>query len=158
MKIYSSFDEYLQDNPTCDVPKVIQVSYAEHLRHWQEIVDGAMLNAKNVRKSINVQLQSKVANKHDFDILNHKVNSLLRCVEDIQNAVKWYETQLQSGDVAQPKGAVETKHHAKFLANAENYWKSLISECRAYQAKLEPIKEAIGFQNWVHDTHPLTRR
>jgi hypothetical protein len=159
MKIYSSFDEYLQDNPaTRDVPKVVQVSYADHLRYWQEIVNSAMLDAKNAKKSIDVQLQSKVATKHDWNILNNKISALSRVVYDIQSAVKWYETQLLAGQVVQPSGAVEQKHHVKFLSKAENYWKALLSECYAYDKKIEPMLDNIEFKNWTYANHPLTHR
>jgi hypothetical protein len=136
----------------------MQISYDDHLAYWQEVIRQEDLNARNVRKAIIRTLGIKISNTHDLKIVEAKVAGLTRCAIEVQNALKWYETQLQSGDATSPSTAVENNRHARFLAKSEALWRSMIAEANAFDKQLAPIEEHIKFLNWKFQNHPLTHR
>jgi hypothetical protein len=135
-----------------------QTPYDDHLAYWQEVVRQQDLNARTVRKGIVKKLGVKISNNHDLKIVESKIAGLTRCAIEVQNALKWYETQLQSGDATSPSTAVENNRHARFLKNSETLWKALISEANAFEKQLIPIKQEVDYLNWKYHHHPLTHR
>jgi len=135
-----------------------QTPYNNHLAYWQEVVHQEDLTARNVRKAIAVQIESQITNSHDLKIVESKIAGLTRCAIEVQNALKWYETQIISGDATSPSTAVENNRHNRFLAKSEALWRSFISEANAFDKRLLPIKEQIDFLNWKYANHPLTHR
>jgi hypothetical protein len=136
----------------------MQISYDDHLAYWQEVIQQQDLNARNVRKAIMKELGSKISNNHDLKIVEAKVAGLTRCAINVQDALKWYETQLVSGDATSPSTAVEENRHNRFLKKSEQLWRGIIAEANAFDKQLAPIEEHIKFLNWKYLNHPLTHR
>lgn len=136
----------------------MQLLYDDHLAYWQEVIHQEDLTARSVRKAIVRSLGIKISNSHDIAIVESKIAGLTRCAINVQNSVKWYETQLQSGDATSPSTAVEENRHNRFLAKSEALWRSMIAEANAFDKRLLPIKEQIDFLNWKYINHPLTHR
>ena len=135
-----------------------QTPYNDHLAHWQEMVHQAELTARNVRKSLTKKLGVKISNNHDLSIVVSDIAALSRCAIEVQDALKWYETQIQSGDATSPSTAVENNRHVKFLAKSEILWKSILSEANDFDKKIGPIQENIKFLNEKYLNHPLSHR
>jgi hypothetical protein len=135
-----------------------QTPYNNHLAYWQEVVHQSELASRNLRKSIIRTLGIKISNSHELKSVEAKVAGLTRCAIEVQDALKWYETQLQSGDATSPATAVEENRHARFLKKSEQLWRSIISEANAFDKQLIPIKEQVEFLNWKYLNHPLTHR
>jgi len=136
----------------------MQISYDDHLAYWQEVIRQQDLTARNVRKAIAVQIESQITNSHGIKIVESKIAGLTRCAIEVQDALKWYETQIQSGDATSPSTAVENNRHVKFLAKSEALWRSFFSEANAFDKKLIPIKQEVDWINWKYLNHPLTHR
>ena len=135
-----------------------QTPYNDHLAYWQEVVHQINLNARWVRKGLIKKLGVKISNNHQLRIVMSDIAALSRYAIEVQNALKWYESQIISGDATSPSTAVEKNRHAKFLAKSEILWKSILSEANDFDKKLAPIKEQIEFLNWKYINHPLTHR
>jgi hypothetical protein len=135
----------------------MQISYDEHLAYWQGVIHQEELASRNLRKSIVNKLES-ISNNHEIEIVEAKVAGLTRSAINVQNALKWYSTQLISGDATSPSTAVEENRHNRFLAKSEALWRSFLSEANAFDKQVAPIKENIEFLNWKYNNHPLTMR
>ena len=122
------------------------------------MVHQAELTARNVRKSLTKKLGVKISNNHDLSIVVSDIAALSRCAIEVQDALKWYETQIQSGDATSPSTAVENNRHVKFLAKSEILWKSILSEANDFDKKIGPIQENIKFLNEKYLNHPLSHR
>jgi len=136
----------------------METPYNDHLAYWQGVVHQAELAARNVRKSITKKLGVKISNTHDLSIVVSQIAALSRCAIDVQNALKWYETQIVSGDATSPSTAVENNRHAKFLAKSEILWRSILAECNDFDKKLAPIEANVKFITERFANHPLTHR
>ena len=135
-----------------------QTPYNDHLAYWQEVVHQTELTARNFRKSITRKLGVKISNTHDLQIVVSDIAALSRCAIEVQNALKWYETQLTSGDATSPSGAVENNRHARFLKKSELLWKSILSESNDFDKKVIPIEANVKFITERYANHPLTHR
>ncbi len=135
-----------------------QTPYNDHLAYWQEVVHQVELAARNVRKSLTKKLGVKIPNNHDTQIVVSDIAALSRCAIEVQNALKWYNTQIQSGDATSPSTAVENNRHVKFLKKSEELWKSILSEANDFDKKLEPIQANVKFVTERFANHPLTHR
>jgi hypothetical protein len=135
-----------------------QTPYDDHLAYWQGVVHQQDLTARNVRKGISNKLGGKISNSHGIKIVESDIAGLTRCAIEVQNALKWYETQIISGDATSPSTAVEENRHARFLKKSEELWRSIISEANAFDKRLIPIKANVDWINWKYLNHPLTHR
>ena len=135
-----------------------QTPYNDHLAYWQEVIHQLDLSARWVRKNLTKRLGVKISNNNQIRMVQSDIAALSRCAIEVQDALKWYESQIVSGDATSPLTAVEKNRHAKFLKKSEELWKSILSECNDFDKKLEPIKKQIDFLNWKFANHPLTHR
>lgn len=133
-------------------------TYQEHLVFWQKQIYQRDLDARNLRKGLISKLGVKISNNHDIQIVGSQIAGLTRCAIEMQNALKWYNTQIQAGDATAPLTAVEKNRHTKFIDKSEALWKLILSQANNFDKNLASIQENVNFLDWTYTNHPLTHR